>query len=384
MPHRRLARLLCLAVALAPAVAAAPAAAAKGPRVNELQVVGTHNSYKRETTEREQDLYDAAVQKPGEYDATFAYSHAPLVQQLDRQRVRGLELDLYGDPEGGRYDDPLVRRLAGLGPLTDPAWQEPGIKVMHVADIDYETTCVRFVTCLEQVRDWSSAHRRHVPLFILLELKRTEPQAEQAGGAKSPPWDGAALDALDAEIRSVFSERHLLSPDDVRRRGRTLAQSVQRSGWPRLRRARGKVVFLLDNEPGPIRDAYREGRPSLEGRAVFTNADPDAEDAAFVKRNDPLGAGRDQIRGLVRRGLLVRTRSDVPLETVLGGDTTMRRAAFSSGAQVVSTDFPVPGMAARYDSDYFAALPRGLTARCNRVIAPRGCHSARLEPAGLR
>jgi len=70
-------------------------------RLNELQVIGTHNSYHREISEREQAAYDAAINTPGDYDAYLAYSHATLPNQFERQDVRGLELDLLGDPQGG-------------------------------------------------------------------------------------------------------------------------------------------------------------------------------------------------------------------------------------------------------------------------------------------
>ena len=102
---------------------------------------------------------------------------------------------------------------------------------------------------------------------------------------------------------------------------------------------------------------------------------PGRPDAAFVKRNEPRGANLGQIRRLVRAGYLVRTRSDEPLATVLSGDTTQRRAALSSGAQLVSTDFPEVGMSARYDRDYVVALPAGESVRCNPVIRPRPCRS---------
>ena len=274
-----------------------------------------------------------------------------------------------------------MRQRTGLGPLTDPAWQQPGIKVLHIADFDYNSSCVRFVTCLEQVRAWSDANRGHVPLLILLELKQSDRRAVQAGGVVAPPWNNAAaLDGLDAEIRSVFGERRMITPDDVRRRGLTLDQSVLRHGWPSLRDARGKVAFLLDNDPGPIRDAYTAGRPNLEGRVLFTNARPGFQDAAFIKRNEPRGANTAQIQELVRKGYLVRTRSDVPLATVQNEDYSMLDAALNSGAHVISTDFPVPGMAARYDSDFVAELPGGGVARCNPVNAPRGCPDHVLEP----
>ena len=362
------------------AAAAASPPAGKGPvRINELQVIGTHNSYKREISEREQAAYEAAIDKPGDYDQFLAYSHAPIAQQFDGQRVRGLELDLFPDPQGGLYDTPLVRQAVGAGPLTDPAWQLPGIKVFHIADLDYKTTCVRFVSCLAQVREWSGANPGHVPLLILLELKQSDERAVQAGGVVAPPWDATALDALDAEIRSVFGEQQLITPDDIRRRGLTLEQSVLRYGWPALKNSRGKVAFLLDNDPGPIRDVYVAGRPNLERRVLFTNSRAGFQDAAFVKRNEPGGANTAQIQELVRAGYLVRTRSDVPLTTVLSGDTTQLAAALQSGAQIVSTDFPVPGMAARYDSDFVAQLPGGAVARCNPINARAHCRDRRLE-----
>jgi Phosphoinositide phospholipase C, Ca2+-dependent len=364
------------------AVAAGSAAAAPGGavRMNEVQVIGTHNSYKREISEAEQAVYEQAINTPGDYDRSLAYSHAPIAQQLGGQNVRGLELDLFPDPQGGLYDEPLVRQAVGAGPLTDPAWQAPGIKVLHIPDVDYQTTCVRFVDCLARVREWSAANPRHVPLLILLELKQSDSRVVAAGGVVAPPWDGPALDALDAEIRSIFGDELLITPDDVRRRGLSLEQSVLRHGWPSLRASRGKVAFLLDNDPGPIRDAYRAGRPNLEGRVLFTNARPGFPDAAFIKRNEPRGANTAEIQELVRAGYLVRTRSDVPLTTFLSGDVGQLEAALASGAQVVSTDFPVPGMAARYGSDFVAQLPTGGVARCNPVNARPGCRDRRLEP----
>jgi hypothetical protein len=351
-------------------------------RVNELQVIGTHNSYHREISKREQAAYDAAIDTPGDYDAYLAYSHATLPRQLGDQDVRGLELDLLGDPAGGMYAEPLIRRRLGLGPLPDPAWRAPGIKVLHIPDVDYNTTCVQLVTCLRQVRDWSQAHPRHVPVPIMLELKGSDPRVVAAGGVVAPAWDRAALDALDAEIRSVFTAGEMITPDDVRRPGETLEQSVLRQGWPTLRTSRGTVMFLLDNDPGPIRDAYTAGQPNLEGRVVFTNSRPGLSDAAFVKRNEPRAANTAEIADLVRRGYYVRTRSDVPLETVLGNDTSMLDAALASGAQLISTDFPQIGMSARYDSDYVAKLPGGGPARCNPVNAPPGCRDLRLERRG--
>jgi hypothetical protein len=381
--HRAVA-LAVLAGLLLLALGAGTAAAEKrrggsAVRMNEIQVMGTHNSYKRELSRLEERTYDDIIATPGDYEQFLAYSHPSIPNQFGRQEVRGLELDLFPDPAGGLYVEPLVRKRLGTGPLADPAWRVPGVKVLHIADLDYKTSCVRFVSCLQQVESWSDDNPGHVPLEILLELKQSDARAVAQGGVVAPPWDLGQLDALDAEIRSVFSERDVITPDDVRRRGLTLEQSVRRHGWPSLERSRGKVVFLLDNEPGPIRQAYTAGRPNLEGRVIFTNSRPGFSDAAFVKRNEPRGTNTAEIQALVRDGYLVRTRSDVPLATVTANDPAMLQAALVSGAQLISTDFPQIGMTGRYDSDYVARLPGGLAARCNPVNAPRGCDSDRLE-----
>ncbi len=372
-----LAALLASAI---PAQAATPADR-PGPdqvRMNQVQVIGTHNSYHREVSAAEQAAYDQLVGRPGEYRALLAYSHATIGDQFAQQEVRGLELDLFPDPAGGLYAEPLVRRQIGLGPLPDPAWRAPGVKVMHVADVDQETTCVQLTSCLEQVRDWSAGNPSHVPLLVMLELKQSDPRLVAAGGAASPAWDAGQLDGLDAEIRSVFADSDVITPDDVRRPGLTLEESVTRHGWPSLASARGQVVFLLDNE-GPLNDLYAAGRPSLQGRVVFTNSAPGRPDAAFLKRNEPLGDQTAAIQALVAQGYLVRTRSDVPLSTVTTASTAMRDAALASGAQLVSTDFPQVGMSARYGSSFVARLPQGGPARCNPVTAPRTCRDARLE-----
>ena len=85
----------------------------------------------------------------------------------------------------------------------------------------------------------------------------------------------------------------------------TLNEAVLAGNWPTLKSARGKVIFLMDQRPvGPV---YLAGHPSLRGRILFTNAEPGEPDAAFIERND--GPAAD-ITALVRKGYLVRTRTD--------------------------------------------------------------------------
>lgn len=338
-------------------------------RLNQIQVIGSHNSYHIEPNAAEFGLISLVG---GAVAGGLQYTHPPLGEQFGDEHVRQIELDVYADPDGGRYATPLIRQFVGETPEYDPAMKLPGTKVLHISDIDYHSNCVSFVTCLKDVRTWSRTHPRHAPIAILVEFKDTLDIPIPGVPLVQPlPWTRDRMLGLDKEIRSVFTKRELITPDDIRRPGRTLEQSVLRYGWPTLSASRGKVLFLMDN-PGAYRDAYIQGNPSLQGRVLFTNSSPGQPDAAFVERNDAVGSAAD-IRALVQRGYVVRTRADVDTAEARTGDTTARDAALASGAQWVSTDYPVPGIASRFGTDYFAALPGLAAARCDPVNAPRHC-----------
>ncbi|GAA1705063.1 phosphatidylinositol-specific phospholipase C1-like protein [Kribbella sp. NPDC056951] len=356
------------------ALTTSQASTSAGLKMNQIQVIGSHNSYHRELSDAEKKIQ--VGQNPGAVD--LFYSHAPIGQQLQDQNVRQLELDLFPDPNGGLYTYPLIRKIAGLPALTDPELAKPGIKVMHIVDVDYNTVCRSFTQCLQQVKTWSDAHPHAAPIAISLELKQSDPAIVAQGGVKAPPWDAGNLNSIDAEIRSVFSEQQLLSPDDVRKSGLTLEQSVTTKGWPTLKNAAGKVLFYFDNAgPGTeIRNIYREGKPNLEGRAVFTRGAEGEADAAITQVNDPRGEGSAEIQRLVKKGYLVRTRSDEPLSTIRNKDFSRVDIALGSGAQFVSTDFPVAGMASRYDSDFVAKLPGNTPVRLNPVTGKPGARVA--------
>src|SRR5947209_597564 len=144
-------------------------------RLNQIQVIGSHNSYHMEPSPAVRSLIATAGERQAQ---GLDYSHPPLAQQFSGRGVRQIELDLFYDPEGGHYAQPAARGiLRGLfrdpGPDHDPEGllRRPGMKVLHVPDVDYRTTALTLVDALRQVRAWSQAHRRHVPIMILLELK---------------------------------------------------------------------------------------------------------------------------------------------------------------------------------------------------------------------
>ncbi|MGI8710409.1 MAG: Ca2+-dependent phosphoinositide-specific phospholipase C, partial [Acidimicrobiales bacterium] len=78
-------------------------------------------------------------------------------------------------------------------------------------------------------------------------------------------------------------------------------------------------------------------------------------------------------------GYVVRSRADADTKQARDNDTSTRDAALASGAQWVSTDYPVPGLAVGFTSPYFAEIPGGTVARCNPVNAPPSCVSSELD-----
>lgn len=329
-------------------------------KLNQIQVIGTHNSYHAGLGP------SMAVWLQAHNPQAFAgldYSHPALTEQLDHG-IRQIELDVYADTQGGRYahpKGPALLQEAGLKPDADPypagLLDKPGFKVFHVLDIDMRSSCQPFVACLEEVRTWSHAHPDHIPVFILVEAKQGAPK--DARMTVPEPFTPAVFDALDAEIRSVFPASELITPDDVRGTYATLNEAVRAGAWPSLQSARGKVMFLLDQRDNtPV---YTEGHPSLKGRVLFTNSTPGAPDAAFLERND---GPAEEIRELVRQGYLVRARTDADTRQARTDDTTTRDAMMSSGAQILSTDYPA-NEPARWPGHFSVSLPSGVVARCD-------------------
>jgi hypothetical protein len=338
-------------------------------KLNQIQVIGTHNSYHAGIPPSEAKLWQ--IKNPEGFRG-LDYGHQPLTKQLD-SGVRQIELDIFADSQGGRFAHPAGPRMVAEANLPpDPPFDpdgvmtKPGFKVMHVQDLDYRSVCQPFTACLKEVRAWSKAHPQHIPIFILVETKQNSAE----GGTQLTPaeqFTPAVFDALDAEIRSVFPPEELITPDDVRGHHATLNEAVLAGNWPTLKNARGKIVFLMDQRPvGPV---YLEGHPSLKGRVLFTNAVPGEPDAAFTELND---GPASEITDLVRKGYLVRTRADDSTREGRANDTHRRDAMIASGAQIVSTDYPA-SEPARWEGHYSVSLPGNVAARCNPVNAPAAC-----------
>lgn len=295
-------------------------------RFDDLQAVGTHNSYHRRTEGVEIEAWD--------------YEHAPLDEQLGDQGVRQFELDVWWDEPSGDF------------------------RVFHVPLADETSTCDWLSECLGVMRGWSDAHPAHHPVATLLELKDAWREESAA----------ALLADLDATVTASWPDSRRVSPDDVQRSAATLAEGLTAEGWPTLGELRGRALFVL-HAGADYRQTYTDGDTTTVGRPIFPDAHGDVTLAvgAFSSINDPQDA--TTIAAALAAGHLVRTRADSDGEEARADDTTDRDAALAVGAHFVSTDFPVP----HPDTGYVVAMPGGTPSRCNPVTAPAECTSEAIE-----
>ncbi len=360
--------MICFLVGTVPVSAQVVATPARDAelKLNQIQVIGTHNSYHLAPEPALLKLIGAASERAAQ---AIDYSHAPLAKQLTELGIRQLELDVYADPTGKLFSKPVGKTL--LGPTSsdprmefdfDEVMSKPGMKILHSPGFDYATTVPTLVSALSQIKAWSDSNPDHLPILVLIELKQ---DVTGPAGVKPVPFDAELLDAVDQEIRTVIPTSKMLSPDDVRGNHATLREAVLETGWPTLGQVRGKLLFALDNE-GALMEKYLAEHPGLEGRVMFASVSENHPAAAWMKINDPV-RDFDRIVAMVQKGFLVRTRADSETKQARSNDTAQRDKAFSSGAQFISTDYPAAD--SRF-SDYSVRFVNGIVARWNSVSAP--------------
>lgn len=294
-----------------------------GLRVNQLQAMGTHNSYHT---------------SPGPTVPSLDYTHRPLAEQLDAG-ARQFELDIHFKKEPGE-----------------------AIDVYHLEQIDMGTTCASLTECAAAMRGWSDANPRHHLLYVMIEVKT--------------PYNAILVDdllqALEDQILAAWPRERIVAPDDVRGDAVDLPTALAERGWPTIEQTRGKALFVL-HDGEKWRDRYVARGV---GGLLFADAfgDLTAPFAAVHTLNDAFGDAA-KIAEVVDAGHIVRTRADADNVEPLAGDTSRAEAALASGATFISTDYPPP----KGELNYVFEIPGGSPSRCNPRTAPADCTAAQIE-----
>ena len=101
---------------------------AEGIRLNQIQVIGTHNSYHLAPSKEMLGLIGLYSKRGSE---AWAYSRKPLDQQLE-EGLRQFELDIFADPKGGLWG-------------SSPEMKKPGMKVGCTVSLSTTGTCNTFM-----------------------------------------------------------------------------------------------------------------------------------------------------------------------------------------------------------------------------------------------
>lgn len=325
-------------------------------KINEIQIIGSHNSYKKAILP---EVYSYLAKKDSLHNLPrIQYEHIAIPKQLDLG-LRNLEIDVYADSKGGKYAHPKILDLVKTVQPFDPEgkMKKPGYKMIHITDIDYQTWYYTLADCLKDLKKWSDAHPDHDPIFITLEPKDGE---ANRFGTEPEHYTSKLFDDLDNELKNYLGKAKIITPDDIRGSYQTLNEAVLHKNWPKVKDAKGKFLFVMDNN-GENRDLYMKGHPSLKGRMIFTNSAPGTPESAVLFMNDP----SPKINELVEQGYIIRTRADADTMEARSEDYTRFEKAKESGAQVISTDYYQPSKL--FKSNYKVSFENNTYERKNPV-----------------
>ena len=345
-------------------------------RLNELQYIGTHNSYHIAMGDALAILLQAAEYDAGEgWDArrliySTDYTHPSLTTQLCLG-LRQFELDVYADPEGGRFLESNLIKLLDETPWNLPfgkgdleQLKQPGFKVLHNPEYDPRSTNYLLSDSLKELLQWSNEHPEHLPIIVHVEVKESSPRPLLPEFEAAPVLQFDHQLWLDLEncIREIIPKDKRVEPDMIRGEYRSLRKAIEDRGWPRLEELKGKFLFFLLNKK-PQTVSYMKVDQELQGRLFFSSLTQSASAASWFRVPDP---DYPYIPDLLSSGFLVTTMADQHTRHSRENDTRQKKKAFQAGAQFILTDYPVPD---RRFSDYHVKFSNNLYVRENPVTS---------------
>jgi hypothetical protein len=303
------------------------------PKINGIQTINTHNSYRK--------MFDGFIAGyfgffvPDAWKTEFVYEHATFTEQLNGG-IRGLEWDVRARSDGG-------------------------FNLAHLAVLDYRSSAPDLGLALEEILIWSKNNPEHVPVTILIEYKSDpvflNPKIEKP--------TAEVLKRLDKLIADAIGRDKLIVPSDIIGEYQSMEDAVKNDNFPKLSESKGKFMFLL-HYGDALTLTYIGLDESLKSQSLFPTVQISGKDRAPLERyvkyashiiyNEP---GQDGIAELVAANYIVRTRAD---EGMIA-DPARAASAIASGAQILTTDFE-RGLVMP-DSDYLFLFEGGYTIRLN-------------------
>lgn len=295
-----------------------------GLKFNELRYIATHNSYQTYSTEQLSKIFknlsDLTFGLVSSKTADFV---SPTITEQLNNGIYSLELDIETFDRKG----------------------EVSFTCMHSPCFEMGTSCYDFSLALKEIAMWSDNNPNHLPITIIIEPKEIFLPMKDMKFFNV----GYAVE-FDKTLREGLGDK-LFTPADMLGDYDNFAQLRADDGWCEVKDMLGKVLILFHN--CNVTEDYISIDESLRSQAMFPMLYADGADrecASFILANKPEELMKIREELLDEKKLVVRTRSDKFTEVT----EDRRKYAFESGAQIISTDYPVKSYSA--DCDYIVSF----------------------------
>ena len=281
-----------------------------GLKFNELRYTATHNSYQTESVDVLKQIYGKLSELTfGLVPVTMADFVSPTLTDQLNSGIYSFEIDIEVFDRDG----------------------EISFTCMHSPCLEMTTSCYDFALGMKEIAMWSDNNPGHLPITVIIEPKAFFIPMENM---KALNLDYAK--ELDKTLRTTLGDR-LFTPDDMLRGYESFGEMRRADDWCKAEDMLGKVLVLL-HDCGTTQ-SYIDLDPTLRTQAMFPMLranDIDRDCASFLLINKPEGEF-DDIQKALENKFVVRTRVD----EFTNISEKRREKAFESGAQILSTDYPV-------------------------------------------
>lgn len=280
-----------------------------GVKINEIAVIGTHNSYQMlPTPQRRLHEKILKVLYNGKKGTKYKFEMDSYTEQLE-YGIRNLEIDIEAVDKNG----------------------EISFVVSHEPIKDNTSSAYDFAEGLREIAMWSDHNPNHLPVYLLIEPKGDVPSV-----CHMQNFSIEYAKELDKITREVLGDR-LMTPKKLMGNYETFEEMRTADGWPTLKEAAGKIIVLL--HPCDVTEDYINLDTSLSSQAIFpvlVFEDIERDCASFILDNEPKYAKENNKKTVDEKNLMVRTRADsYP-------NFSDERYAFANecGSHIITTDYP--------------------------------------------
>lgn len=281
-----------------------------GIKLNEIAILGTHNSYQTLATSETRFLMgiiDAITLKKLGLD-TFDFEMDTLTEQLELG-VRNVEIDIETLDKDNKIE----------------------FKVTHNSLIDNASSAYDLEKALKEIKMWSDNNPNHIPVIIIVEPKSF---VIEINGMKKFSLEYAK--ELERIVADTLGES-LLTPADMLRDYESFKEMREKDDWISLKEAQGKILVLLHD--CDVTESYIALDETIRTQKMFPMLRYDDRNetyTSFILENDAFRANDRKAENIDESNLIVRTRADVYPEY----SDERYKVIEDCGSQIITTDFP--------------------------------------------